>query len=391
MTIRYRLMMMLAGGVLLGLTGSALGDQGPSGVDATHFQETDHHIDLPDAGSTVITIGDDPAKWIETQQGPGGRQRGFGGLRGWWRRGSESLKNDASVKAAFRDAVMPAAKATARVFANGDAVALATVVDAQGYLVSKASLLEGELACELAGGERMDAKLIGVNEDYDLALLKIDSDKLATVTWRTTDAPPGTFVTAIGADGDPISIGVISAEPRRVRGSTRPNRRRGWLGITLDGGNPGVGITVVADDSAAQRAGLEAGDQVRSIAGKAMSSMEQIIETIGSHAPGDTVAITVLRDGKDVEVSATLGKPPTGTDPQDQWGGGPFSDRRAGFPRVLPHDTAILPNQCGGPLVDTDGNVVGVNIARALRVTTYAIPADTVQVIVADLRKSNAP
>ncbi len=37
-------------------------------------------------------------------------------------------------------------------------------------------------------------------------------------------------------------------------------------------------------------------------------------------------------------------------------------------------------------LIDTDGKVVGINIARALRVTTYAIPADVVQQFVAPLK-----
>jgi serine protease Do len=54
---------------------------------------------------------------------------------------------------------------------------------------------------------------------------------------------------------------------------------------------------------------------------------------------------------------------------------------------VLPHDTVVRPRDCGGPLVDTDGNVVGINIARALRVSTFAIPADTVRQVVEELKQ----
>jgi len=50
------------------------------------------------------------------------------------------------------------------------------------------------------------------------------------------------------------------------------------------------------------------------------------------------------------------------------------SGRRDGFPLVLQHDTVLKPNDCGGPLVNLDGRVVGVNIARGGRVETYAIP-----------------
>ncbi len=53
---------------------------------------------------------------------------------------------------------------------------------------------------------------------------------------------------------------------------------------------------------------------------------------------------------------------------------------------ALPHDAFVRPSDCGGPLVDTNGKVVGINIARALRVTSYAIPADTVQEVVRELR-----
>ena len=45
--------------------------------------------------------------------------------------------------------------------------------------------------------------------------------------------------------------------------------------------------------------------------------------------------------------------------------GGPLSERRAGFPAALQHDTVLQPNQCGGPVVDLDGKTVGINIARA--------------------------
>ncbi len=91
----------------------------------------------------------------------------------------------------------------------------------------------------------MDATLVGVSVDHDLALLKVDASDLTAVTWRTEPAPPGTLVAAVAPDGDAIGIGVVSAEPRAVPGPKRSNRRRGWLGISLGGGDTGVGITEV--------------------------------------------------------------------------------------------------------------------------------------------------
>ena len=53
---------------------------------------------------------------------------------------------------------------------------------------------------------------------------------------------------------------------------------------------------------------------------------------------------------------------------------------------MIPHDLAIAPTDCGGPLVDIEGRCLGVNIARALRVASYALPPSAVQETVEKLR-----
>ena len=54
-----------------------------------------------------------------------------------------------------------------------------------------------------------------------------------------------------------------------------------------------------------------------------------------------------------------------------------------GFPVALQNDLLIEVNQCGGPAVDIDGKAVGLNIARAERTKTYAIPASTLTKLLA--------
>jgi S1-C subfamily serine protease len=67
------------------------------------------------------------------------------------------------------------------------------------------------------------------------------------------------------------------------------------------------------------------------------------------------------------------------------------SRRGDDFPSVFQHDAPIFPEQCGGPVVDLAGNVVGVNIARNGRASTYAIPIEKVQKLVREhLRESVA-
>ena len=78
------------------------------------------------------------------------------------------------------------AKATAEVLGDGKVIALGTVVDAAGYIVTKASLLQGKISCRLHDdGKEMEATLKGVSDDYDLALLKVEATDLTVAAWRT--------------------------------------------------------------------------------------------------------------------------------------------------------------------------------------------------------------
>ncbi len=54
---------------------------------------------------------------------------------------------------------------------------------------------------------------------------------------------------------------------------------------------------------------------------------------------------------------------------------GDFSKRRSGFPRVIQHDVLANSTIMGGPVLNLGGKCVGMNIARANRAETFAIPA----------------
>ena len=67
-------------------------------------------------------------------------------------------------------------------------VALGTIVGSDGWIVTKASELRGKIVCKLREKGQHVAKIIGVSDDYDLAMLKIDADDLPTATWDTAIA-----------------------------------------------------------------------------------------------------------------------------------------------------------------------------------------------------------
>lgn len=125
-----------------------------------------------------------------------------------------------------------------------------------------------------------------------------------------------------------------------------------------------------------------------------MKGRKELVDTIHGYQPGETVELIVKRGDEELNVRVTLmsmsqlahsdrGQPDR-AEFQNSLGGA-LSDRRAGFPLAIQHDTVLRPSECGGPIVDLEGKVIGINIARAGRVESYAIPAATVKSVLADL------
>src|SRR5204863_2866414 len=69
---------------------------------------------------------------------------------------------------------------------------------------------------------------------------------------------------------------------------------------------------------------------------------------------------------------------------------GQVSQRSQGFEQAIEHDTVLQPWLCGGPLVNLEGKAIGLNIARAGRVTTYALPAKLMKRIIKNLQAKSA-
>jgi serine protease Do len=288
------------------------------------------------------------------------------------------------VKSAFREAVTGPAQSTVRVLCDGRRVALGTIVSADGFILTKASELKGEAVCQLPDGQKLDAKLMGVREDFDLAMLRVEAKSLPAIVWSDTPPPVGSWLATPGMGNLPVAIGVVSATPRFIQ------RRLPALGIVLDEGAEGPRIHAVVPDSGAAKAGLQRDDVVTHLNGKRVEKRDELISSIRELRPGDKVQLKLLRGGKEQTAEVMLGELAQLTMGQrDQFQnslGGPLSERRAGFPLALQHDTVLQPNQCGGPVVDLDGKVVGLNIARASRVASYALPASSIKPLLDDLK-----
>lgn len=293
-------------------------------------------------------------------------------------------KYQAKVLKAFRPAILQATKSTVRVYSDGKRSALGLVVDKDGYVLTKASELRGKLECQLIDGRRADATIIGVDRKLDVAMLKVDWKDLPTVDWGDeTSVDRGSWLVTPGLEKDPIGVGVVSATSRMIP------RANGALGIQMQDARDGVGIDRVFPKSPAEKAGLQGGDIVIRVGDKDVKNLTELRDTIFAYEPGDEVRLTVRRGSETFEAKITLGnfqQMIQGERAEFQNSlGGQLSQRRAGFPLVVQHDTVLKPQDCGGPLLDIDGKVVGLNIARAGRVESYALAASIIKPILADM------
>jgi serine protease Do len=295
---------------------------------------------------------------------------------------SANLRDGREVRSAFRSLVADASQSTVRVVCNGTETVLGTIVSEDGFIVTKYSELKEPVTCRLADGRHFSARVIGEDPSYDLAMLKIEATELKPIQWSDDENGPavGQLLATVLDGGElPREIGVVSVPLRKIP------RPEGRLGIMFTGADDSPTISSVEFRSAAQRAGLRMGDVVLRAADKSITTRQDLIDLIHQHKPGDTVALVVHRGDKDIDISATLATDQGGRSERMNAMGTTPSKRATDFPSVIQHDTALMSSDCGGPLVDLSGKVVGINIARGGRTETYAAPASRVRLLLTDL------
>jgi S1-C subfamily serine protease len=97
---------------------------------------------------------------------------------------------------------------------------------------------------------------------------------------------------------------------------------------------------------------------------------------------GEEVRVGYLREGEPGELKVTLKerkiRDSVQDDPRMKLSLGRLSEKTGGYPDVIQHDIPLPPELCGGPLFNLKGRCIGVNVSRAGRTKTYAIPADEI-------------
>lgn len=263
------------------------------------------------------------------------------------------------------------------------------IVDAKlGYVLTNAHVVRNaeQIEVTLNDGRTLEAELVGMDADVDLAVLKVPAEGLTQMPVADSSTlRVGDFVVAIGNPfslGHTVTSGIVSALGRtglRMDGyenyiqtdaSINPGNsggalvnlrgelvgintaiiapaggnvgigfaiptemtsnimaqliehgevRRGSLGINIqdltaelaeafgvDKDQRGVVITHVLEDSAAEDAGLQAGDVVVAADGRPVRRVADLRNKVGMSPVGDKVSLTVVRDGKQREITAVI-------------------------------------------------------------------------------------
>ena len=83
-----------------------------------------------------------------------------------------------------------------------------------------------------------------------------------------------------------------------------------WLGVQIAQSTDGPTIASVIADSPAEKAGLKRGDVIKAIDGTSVSNVQAVRDALKDKKPGNTVTVSITRNGNAQDVTATLEAPP---------------------------------------------------------------------------------
>ncbi len=299
-------------------------------------------------------------------------------------------------------------KSVVRLVGEGDQHILGTLVSTNGMIVSKHSAAKKMNRCVFSDGQSWPFRILKFDQKKDLCLIRVNRKGLTPIKFRSdldrqrqvstqptfhpvSLIPPssGSLALSVGHHKDVAAFGMVTmglhdfqiAEPEcpdcvdmgitvspypsltRVNGIVYPHRR-------------GIKVLRVYPRSAGESLGLLVDDLVNTINGVKVTERQILDREAKKIRAGDVMTMKIFRKGYPRELTYKI--PNARKTLYDRWGGGPYSERRFGFGPVIVHDSVLDPQDCGGPLVNVEGHVIGLNIARSMRVASFAINIEDV-------------
>src|SRR5690606_15094584 len=134
------------------------------------------------------------------------------------------MKNAPVLLQAVEGVADDAAESTVRILVDEDAVALGTIITPDGYLLTKASELEGDFKVELPDGTLVAGRVVGVLREHDLAAVKVEASGLTPARFSADGVNESSFgqwlCSPAPRDEGILAVGNLSVQGlRRIPGS----------------------------------------------------------------------------------------------------------------------------------------------------------------------------
>lgn len=292
----------------------------------------------------------------------------------------DQLTNGKEVRESFAEQRAELQTASAVIYESSLHFNYGIVVSEDGYILAKGSELEerSDLFVRIGDKKYTGVKVVTHNPRWDLTLLKVEAQGLKPVTWaESSDLPQGSWVISNGATERKfrrVNVGIISAKSRAVEGNAPA-----VLGVSFAPKDDSLEIEFVNPKTGAEKAGLKKGDIITKFGGADVETREGLIEMVRDYMAGQMVPLEFDREGQKLEVEVELmsrdeAYPPNKS--RNDAMSGDYSERRSSFPRVIQTNIRFNARNIGGPLLNLDGECIGMNIARANRAESFAIPVE---------------
>jgi membrane-associated protease RseP (regulator of RpoE activity) len=113
------------------------------------------------------------------------------------------------------------------------------------------------------------------------------------------------FLRAIDT-GSSASAAPVTQEEQQQDQQQAQDQENPWLGLRLVEAADGLTISYVIADSPADTAGLQRGDVITAVDGTAVETPQDFHDALADKSVGDTVTLSISRDGQAQDVTATL-------------------------------------------------------------------------------------
>lgn len=292
------------------------------------------------------------------------------------------------LQAKFNRSVMP--------IYEGDQLLTHATAITENQLITKASEIEKKENLIIRFEEKdYLIKVITTDEKRDLALIAVEIEGLEPIKLTAPEPEVAALVFTPTARG--LLPGVITQPSRSSPASgfelnVESDQPSSYVGISFTTDDIKPTIQTVELGSPADNAGFLEGDVITHFQDKEIENIDDLAEALKDFAPGQKVRFQLKRDEEEIKISLILDiRPALTTDKPNRAAlmrdralsslsarGGKLSKRRNDFPRVIYHDQLLPMTETGTPLIDHEGNVLGINIARSLRHRSLAIPVSEV-------------